>query len=171
MTHIFLTKAIDEVTPSAYKNFSCNIKELDIYLKRFAKANHRKNIGKSFVLVEENVVIGFYAISMASIEFQNIPENFEFSIPHYPIPVARIGRLAVDNKAQRKKIGSILIIDAFHRIFEATKLVAACAVVVDVKNDTAKKFYEHFGFSSYCDDLFAMYLPMATIHQLLQGKA
>lgn len=168
---MFLTQAIDEINPSAYKNFSCNVEALDTYLRRLARANHRKNIGKSFVLVEEDIVIGFYTISMASIEFKDMPKNFEFSIPRYPIPVARIGRLAVDNKVQRKKLGSVLLIDAFHRIFEATRLVAACAVVVDVKNDDAKKFYEHFGFASYEDEPLSMYLPMATVSKLLQARA
>jgi predicted N-acetyltransferase YhbS len=167
---VFLTKGIDEVKPSAYKNFSCNVEELDSYLKRFAKTNHKKNIGKTFVLLDEGAVRGFYTISMASIEFQRLPANAMGSIPKYPIPVARLGRLAVDNTMQRKKIGSVLLIDALHRISEASKLVAAYAIVVDVKNDIAKKFYGHFGFVSYQDEPVAMYLPISTVDVLLSKE-
>src|SRR5262245_36421983 len=99
---MLLTKAIDLVTPSFYKNFSCNIDELDEYLKRFAKGNHKKNLGKTFVLLNETQVIGFYTISMAAINFYQISEMHRIGIPKFPIPVARIGKLAVDKEYQRK---------------------------------------------------------------------
>lgn len=84
---------------------------------------------------------------MACIEFAEIPEEYNKGLPKYPAPVAKIGRLAVDIRFQGKKIGSALLLDALKKILEASKIVAACAVVVDSKNDSAKGFYSGFGFS------------------------
>jgi len=163
-----ITKSIEDVKPSAHKEFLCGVKELDEYLKRFARNNHKKGIGKTFVLLEEEHVIGFYTISMANVEFNNIPDNLRLSLPKYPIPAARIGRLAVDSRFQGKHLGRILLIDALERIREASRSIAAHAVIVDAKNEKAKQFYEHFGFTSYKDEPLSLYLPMATVENLFQ---
>lgn len=160
------TKDILEVSSSVLKNFSCGTQELDDYLKRFAKYNHKKNIGKTFVLLEADAVIGLYTISMASIEFQSIPESLRKNLPRYPIPAARIERLAVDTKHQRKQLGRILLIDALDRIRQAAQVIAAHAVIVDAKNDKAKKFYENLGFIPYQDLSMSLYLPMLTVEEL-----
>lgn len=132
------TKSIHEITSSAYKNFDCGIQELNEYLKHFAKTNHKKGIGKTFVLIKDEYVIGFYTISMASIEFKNIPNELRASLLRYPLPAARIGRLAIDSHFQGKHLGKILLIDALERIREAAHIIAAHAVIVDAKNDKAK---------------------------------
>lgn len=160
------TKSVEEIKPSAYKEFSCGIQELDDYLKRFARTNHKKGIGKTFVFLKDQRVIGFYTISMASINFENISDAHRQHLPKYPIPAARIGRLAVDQSFQGKHIGRILLIDALERIREAAYTIAAYAVIVDAKNAQAKRFYEYFGFLPYQDEAMSLYLPMATVKEL-----
>lgn len=163
---MIITKAIDEIKPSAYKNFSCGNPELDEYLKRFSKANHKKGIGKTFVFVQDDKVIGFYTISMASIEFQYIPEEHRGGIPKYPLPVARICRLAVDSILQGKNIGAMLLVDALNKIYVASQTVAAYAVVVDAKNEDAKRFYTRLGFIPYQGHPLSLYLPIAFMEKL-----
>ena len=70
-------KPLDEVKSESYSHFSCGNPDLDIYLKTFAKQNHKSGIGKSFVALNQDLVIGFYTISMASIEFKDVPEEFK----------------------------------------------------------------------------------------------
>lgn len=160
-------KSIEEVESNSFKDFSCGNNELDTYLKDFARQNHKKGIGKSFVAVFEDHVIGYYTISMSNVEFIDIPEDYNKGIPKYPAPAAKIGRLAVDIQFQGKKIGSALLIDALKKILEACKTIAAYAVVVDAKNDTAKRFYEGFGFIPYKGEL-SLFLPMKTIIKLFK---
>ncbi len=163
------TKSIDQISPSSYKDFSSDIKELDEYLKRFAKGNHKKNIGKTFVLLHEEKVIGFYTISMAIIDFNEISEELRKGLPRYSIPVARIGRLAVDVEHQGKNMGKLLLMDAFERIMEASTSIAAYAIVVDAKNERSKKFYERFGFFSYEENPMSLYIPMQTVEKILNS--
>lgn len=160
------TVSIVELAPEGYKNFSCGKKELDEYLKRYAKGNHKKGIGKTFVLKENEVVLGFYTISMGSIEFSSVPDSKRSGLPKYPTHVAKIGRLAVDEKAKGKGIGKFLLIDAFRRIYEASQTIAAFAIVVDAKDMKAREFYKYFGFIECQDSEFSLFIPMETIHKL-----
>ena len=160
------TIAITEVAPETYKHFSCGKSGLDEYLKRFAKGNHKKGFGKTFVLKKDQKVIGFYTISMASIEFNSVPDNQRIGLPKYPIPAVKIGRLAVDEKTKGKGIGKFLLIDAFLRIYEASKMVAAYAIIVDAKDAQSKEFYKYFGFMEHKDSELSLFLPIETIQKL-----
>lgn len=162
---MLIVKSIEDIDSSTFKEFSCGSNELDTYLKLFARQNHKKNIGKTFVALNEERVIGYYTLSMACVEFVDVPEDYSRGIPRYPAPVAKIGRLAVDAQFQGKKIGTALFIDALKKILAAAQTVAAYAVIVDAKNDFAKKFYKGFGFIEYKDDL-SLYLPMKTVAKL-----
>jgi hypothetical protein len=96
------TIPVTDLTDKQRRNFSCGIVALDEYFKQFAKGNHVKNIGKTFALIDDNsAVIGYYTTSMGSVDFSSIPQEFNARLPKYPIPVARIARLAVDLKKQR----------------------------------------------------------------------
>ena len=164
------TQAIDEVPPRAHYEFSCGVEELDRYLHRFAKTNHKKGIGKTFLLINEECAIGFYTVSMASIDFNKLPEKIQSGIPKFPIPVARIGRLAVAKDHKSKGFGMFLLMDALARIAEAAKSVAAYCVVVDAKNKDVAKFYARYGFDSSKDDPLCLFLPMSTVAELVSGN-
>ncbi len=153
---------IIEVTPIQYKNFSCGYAALDEYLKRYAKVNHRKNIGKTFVLIQEDEVIGFYTLSMGNIEFQSIPPKLQSGLPKYPIPVARIGRLAVTSEVKGRGFGKFLFVDAIHKIWAASSTIAAYAAVVDAKDLTAMSFYQHLGFIPFEEQSLTLFLPLSS---------
>jgi len=161
------TLPVTKLTEKQRRNFSCGILGLDEYFKQFAKGNHVKNIGKTFVILDEDAtVIGYYTTSMGSVDFSSLPMDLRAKLPKYPIPVARIARLAVDIKHQNFGWGEFLLVDALHRIREASHLIAAFGVVVDAKNERAKGFYKRFGFKEFHDENLCLFLPMGTILNL-----
>jgi GNAT superfamily N-acetyltransferase len=160
------TVPITDVNPGQYKGFACGTSVLDEYLKRYAKGNHRKNIGKTFVLIQNLEVVGYYSLSMGSIEFQYLPKNWQSRLPKYPVPIARIGRLAVAIKAKGQGLGKFLLIDAFHRVRNASMNVAAYATIVDAKDVNAAKFYLHFGFIPFENEPLTLFLPLSTFDEL-----
>lgn len=162
------TIAILKVSANHIHDFSCGVEELDLYLKRYAKANHKNRIGKTFVYENENRVVGFYTISMASIEYKLIPEKYRVKLPKYPIPAARIGRLAVDKYYQGQKIGQLLLIDALYRIYKLSEQIGTFAVIVDAKDNHAKNFYLRFGFIPYEDRPLSLFLPIKSIQSLFE---
>jgi predicted GNAT family N-acyltransferase len=63
------------------------------------------------------------------------------------VPVARVGRLAVDQAFHGQKLGGALIADAAMRAMRSE--VAMFALVVDAKDDAAAEFYRHHGFENF----------------------
>ena len=69
-------------------------------------------------------------------------------MPRYPtVPAVRMGRLAVDQAFKGQGLGSALLADALARA--ARSEVAAYALLVDAKDQTAAEFYRHYGFISF----------------------
>ena len=55
---------------------------------------------------------------MANVEARDVAPILGAALPRYPMPVALIGRLAVDERARGKRIGEALLIDAMRRTLE-----------------------------------------------------
>lgn len=99
-----------------------------------------------------------------------VPADFVKKLPRYPVvPAALLGRLAVSQEWQGKGLGSILLADALLRT-SRTEL-GVFAMLVDAKDDAARRFYEHFGFTSLLGHERRLMLPIATALLQLEGKA
>jgi len=60
--------------------------------------------------------------------------------------------------------------DASNALLEQTKNAASAAVVVDAKDDPAKRFfYEHFEFAPFKDAPRCLFLPLTTIEKLFRA--
>jgi len=91
-------------------------------------------------------------------------------LPRYPtVPAVRIGRLAVDQRFQRRGLGEAMLADATARALRAD--VAAFMLVVDARNDQAAAFYHRDGFRVIASHPRTVFLPLATAHKLLLQKA
>lgn len=129
--------------------FQCGSEPLNDYIRRYASQDVRKNITRVFVATPENdplKLAGFFTLSASSVSCSSLPESFARKLPRYPVPVALIGRLAVDNQFQGKGLGSILLADACHKVSQASAVLAVAGIIVDAKDQETVSFYEHFGF-------------------------
>ena len=91
--------------------FDCGIVELNDYLKRYAKQNHKKGIAKTWVIVNSDnpeIPLGYYSLSMAEIQKDNLSEEMKKGLPRYPLPVVRIAKLAVNKDSQGQRLGELL---------------------------------------------------------------
>ena len=109
-----------------------------------------------------NRIFGHYTISSGSVKFENIPEK----LPHYPIPVAHLGRLAIDETAKGQGLGKALLFDALRRIAGVSEHLGIYAIEVYALNEPAREFYLKFGFEGLIDDEFHLYLPVKTLRKL-----
>jgi ribosomal protein S18 acetylase RimI-like enzyme len=138
-----------------------------------ALPNDRRGLGRTFVLRRPAdrleslpAVLGFYTISMADLEAARVPEALRAGLPRYPVPVALIGRLAVDERTQGLRVGERLLADALARVVLASQQIACIGVIVDAKNERAVGFYLKYGFVLLePESAFPrrMFLPMVTI--------
>ena len=83
---------------------------------------------------------------MGLVESSDASRALAKKLPRYPMPVALIGRLAVDRRAQGRRLGEKLLVDALRRVVDASGLLGCIGVVVDAKDESAERFYTNYGF-------------------------
>ena len=143
--------------------FECGVSALDEYFHRFAEQQRRRGISSVYVLTDSaqpEFILGYYTLSAAEIDAQRLSENERKKLPRYPVPCFRMGRLACRSDQQGRGLGKLLLGCAVDRCLKARQQVAAYALIVDAKDDTAKAFYMHFGFKSLIDAQMTLYLPL-----------
>lgn len=139
-------------------DFDCGEPALNAFLQRLARQQAERNFNRTYVAVEEGQarIHGYYAISSASIDFENWPEGLR--LPRYPVPIARIGRLAVDVREQGKGAGAALLRHAMYLTASMARQVGVYALVVDAKHETAAAFYARYGFQRFSRQELSLFL-------------
>ncbi len=146
----------------ATTSFQCGSDPLDDYIRRYASQDERRNIARVFIATPENdpqQPAGFFTLSAGSVSCSSLPASLARKLPRYPVPVALIGRLAVDKEFQGKGLGSILLADACQKVSQASSVLAVAGIIVDAKDDEAISFYAHFGFVPLQGQADRMMLP------------
>ncbi len=105
-------------------------------------------------------IMGYYTLSAGSIGADDLPSAHKRRLPNYPLPVALLGRLAVDQQYQGRRLGSILSADAVQRVEQASEVMAVYAIVVDALNPSVAEFYQQFGFIPFADQALKLFLPL-----------
>jgi ribosomal protein S18 acetylase RimI-like enzyme len=132
------------------EGFACGVEALDAYFARNATQDVRRRASACYVAVEASSgkVAGYYTLAAGGVPLTDLPEALTKRLPRYPsVPVARVGRLAVDKVFHGQKLGSALLVDAAVRATRSE--VAVFALVVDAKDDAAEAFYRHHGFDRF----------------------
>lgn len=152
-------------------NFDCGVSELNEYLKKYAKQNDNKGISKTWVAISSMTnngdVLGYYSLSMAELKQDFLPENYRKKLPRYPLPMIKIGKLAVDLSMQGKRLGETLLIDALSRGIRLAEDIGVYGFVVDAINKKAKSFYLNYGFISLQDNHLSLFIPLSNLPKLL----
>ncbi len=149
-------------------DFDCGTSPLNEFLARYAGQNQRLGVSQTYVAIQPNStkVEGYYTISSGAVEFASVPDDVRKRLPRYPVPVAHLGRLAVDKAAKGKGLGRLLLLDAMERIVRAADSIGIHAIEVWAKDAEAKSFYAKYGFVSLLDDPFHLYISIQTIRKL-----
>ncbi len=129
-----------------------------------------RSVAAPFVLIEPPAVcaLNYYTLSASVVDAGAFPDAIAKKLPRYPqLPVALLGRLAVDQSVTGRGVGQLLLMDALHLSLSAAASIAALAVLVDAKDDAAVAFYQHFSFLPLQRQPRRLFLPMKTIYRRL----
>ena len=130
------------------KDFSCGNHELDIFFQKFASQNQFKHyIGLTYVALLNHTIIGFVTISASSIRVEKLPSEYIKKLPHYPLPVLRISRFAVETKYQNKGIAKLLLKFVLDLSIEQKNSFGCIGIIVDAKEDSVS-YYGQFDFET-----------------------
>jgi GNAT superfamily N-acetyltransferase len=147
-------------------SFASGVEPLDRYLRSQATQDARKNMAAPFVLVlGDGALGGYYTLSATAVKLADLPDQAVRRLPRYPlVPATLLGRLAVDRRFQGRGYGRFLLADALYRV--ARSEIASFAVIVDAKDESARRFYERESFLPLVDQPMKLFRPVADIKQL-----
>ena len=97
--------------------FDCGNAARNIWLRARALDNQVAGFSRVFAAVRDRRVIGFYALSAASILRSDLPAGLRRNAPD-PLPMFLPGQLAVDLAWQKRALATRLILDAFQDAFQ-----------------------------------------------------
>ncbi len=126
-------------------SFDCGDATLNDWLQRRAIKNENSGASRTFVVCEDNTVIGYYSLAAGAIARDETSGKVRRNMPD-PIPVMVLGRLAVDAGWQGKHIGIGMLKDAIQRTIIVAEQAGIRALLVHALSDKAKSFYQHWGF-------------------------
>ena len=152
-------------------NFDCGNSNLNEYLKKYARQNHRKGVATTFIAIpeiENRSVAGYYSVSMAEIKRESLPETYRKGLPGYPLPAMKIGKLAVDKTMQGRGLGQGLLMECFKKAVRLSSEVGIFAIAVDAFDEEAKAFYLKYGLIPLEDNPLSLFIPMKTILTVLE---
>ena len=147
-------------------DFSSGEVSLDDWLKRRANANQASGAFRTYVICEATRVVGYYALASGAITVESAPGRFRRNMPS-PIPVAVLGRLAVDLDWQGKGIGRALFRDAARRVAHAADAIGIRGIVVHAISEEAKRFYQALGFDPSPHESMTLMVTLADIREAL----
>ena len=157
--------------------FSCGVEQVDNYFRKTAnKLAKADNVRLYAMVAPDGSVIGFHAINAHSIRYDELPAKYARARPgHGNIPAAYISMIGRDTRYRGKGYGADLLVDALRRIARAADSVGVAVVMLDVldcgdaeKVAQRRALYQQFGFSPLASNELRMYLPIATVQELIE---
>lgn len=147
--------------------FDCGDGALNRYLVRFAWINQRANAATTYVALADDVTIGFYTLAVGQVGYDDAPDRLMKGLARHPVPVLILARLAVRQDWQGKGIGAGLLRNAMERTAQAADLVGIRALVVHAKDESARSFYQHLGFSPSPSNQLHLYILVKELQRFL----
>jgi len=127
--------------------FDCGTPSLDEWLCRRALRNQVSGASRTFVVCDDLRVAGYYALAASAVAPDAASGRFRRNMPD-PVPVAVLGRLAVDRAYQGKGLGRALFRDAALRVLAAADSIGIRGLLVHAISDQAKAFYMGLGLEA-----------------------
>lgn len=172
------TFIIEPLDPSKHDRaaFSCGVPQVDNFIKKTANKLTKADNLRVWIMTEDGTsIIGFYAINAHSIDYQDLPEKFARNRPgHGSIPAAYISMIGRDERFRGGGHGGVLLADCLQRIATVADQIGTAITVLDVldcgdaeRTRRRMELYAGYGFLPFPSKPMRMFLPVATINQLL----
>jgi GNAT superfamily N-acetyltransferase len=134
------------------EGFDCGVQALDDWLLKRALNNQRTGVSRTYVVTNAGQVAGYYCLSSGALGPREAPGGIRRNMPD-PIPMAILGRLAVDRawqgqgQGQGQGVGVALLRDAVECTAAAGAIIGIRGLLVHALSAAAAEFYLRYGFS------------------------
>lgn len=153
--------------------FDCGVSSLGSWLLDHARTAAASGSARTFVLTDNELgrVVGYHALTVASVSRENAAERVTKGMPRHEIPAVLLARLAVDSAVQGRGLGAWLLRDAMLRTVAVSEEVGIRALLVHAIDDSARAFYTRFRFEPSPTDGNNLQIIIKDIKASLEGEA
>jgi GNAT superfamily N-acetyltransferase len=143
--------------------FDCGREAPNRFLARYAFQNQQAGASQTYIALAGDAVVGYSTLVVGQVEYAAATERLTKGLARHPVPIMLLARLAVATNWQGKRLGAGLLKDALQRTLQAADIAGIRAFTVHAKDDDARAFYEHFGFSPLPSDPYHLFHLMKGI--------
>ncbi|MBT9288318.1 GNAT family N-acetyltransferase [Prosthecodimorpha staleyi] len=142
--------------------FDCGEPALNEWLRQRALKNESR-FSRTYVVCVGDRVVAYYCIAAGAVDRAVAPGRLRRNAPD-SVPVSVIGRLAVSREHAGRGLGTDLVADALRRIAHASQSIGIGAVLVQAKDEAARRFYLRCAeFIEYPAESRTLFLPIETV--------
>jgi GNAT superfamily N-acetyltransferase len=125
------------------RRLDCGSPAQTLWFRRHALRAQVQGTTRVYVVtvLDDDVVVGFYALSSGSVERSSVPDADEEQLPRYPIPVVLLTRLGVEVREQSRGLGRALLKDALLRVDRAADIIGAHSLLIHCETPRAREWY------------------------------
>lgn len=128
------------------ESFDCGKPALTDWLLRHARQAQGRGSAKTFVVLDDDRVAGYYSLTVGQIDIFDAPERIRKAMGQHPLPVVILARLAVAMGNQGQGIGFGLLQDAIRRTMLIAEQAGIRTMLTHPIDEEATQFYTRFGF-------------------------
>jgi GNAT superfamily N-acetyltransferase len=137
--------------------FDCGREALNRFLKRYALQSQQAEASQTYVALAGRQIAGYYTLVVGEVAYEAAHERPTKGLARHPVPIMLLARLAIATSWQGRGLGSGLLKDAMLRTEQAADIAGIRAFAVHAKDDQARSFYEHFGFTPLPSDPYHLF--------------
>lgn len=154
-------------------DFHCGVSSLDTWLVEHAPSADAAGSARTYVVVddEQDRVVGYYALTVASLEREEATGRASRGMARHPIPAMLLARLAVDESVQGGGIGAKLLTDAMQRTLLVAQETGIRLLLVHAVDDSARSFYLNYGFEASPSDPMNLQLLIKDVRATIEMAA
>lgn len=156
------------------EGFDCGQPSLNVWLIEHAATAGAAGSARTYVVTDseqEERVVGYHALTAASVERKSATAPAVKGMPRYPVPVGLLARLAVDTTVHRGGLGAWLLRDAMMRVLAASQTIGIRAMLVHALDADARAFYLHHGLEPSPTDPLHLMILIKDIEAAIRANA
>ena len=142
--------------------FDCGRAELNDWLRTVARQHQDKGLSRTFVAILEDQpsdICAYYALTLTEVDTVSLSPARRKKLPRM-VPGVRLGRLAVAQRHQGKRLGELMLMDSVERVRHITEHAGVVGLFVDAIDERAAQFYARYGFEAFADEPLKLFLPV-----------
>ena len=152
------------------EGFDCGREALNRYLWRYAWQNQQAGAAQTYVGIVGEGLVGYHTLAVGEVTLLDAPERLKKGLARHPVPIMLLARLAIDRRWQGQGVGKALLRDAMQRTLQAADIAGIRAFAVHAKDESARRFYEHFEFVPFPTDPMHLFVLLKDVRRIISGS-